>query len=88
MNDRRFSVSICEEWWLVHFTYRRHLILLQSRKLQESGWKPRWFQRDNENEPFLYAGGYWEAREQGDWDGCPDIFGEFAVDIDDTAKGS
>ncbi|KAK0587659.1 hypothetical protein LWI29_026518 [Acer saccharum] len=36
-----------------------------SRKLQESGWKPRWFQREGENGPFCYMGGYWEAREQG-----------------------
>ncbi|XP_051119509.1 oxysterol-binding protein-related protein 2A-like [Andrographis paniculata] len=46
-----------------------------SRKLQEDGWKPRWFRRDGEG-PFYYIGGYWEAREQGKWDGCPDIFGE------------
>ncbi|KAK4771373.1 hypothetical protein SAY87_031905 [Trapa incisa] len=59
-----------------------------SRKLQESGWKPRWFQQDGENGPYRYMGGYWEAREQKVWDGCPDIFGEFTVDISDTAEGS
>lgn len=64
------------------------LIVLQSRKLQESGWKPRWFQQDSENGPFRYIGGYWEAREQKIWGGCPDIFGEFAVDISDTTEGS
>lgn len=53
----------------------------QSRKLQENGWKPRWFQREGENGPYYYAGGYWEAREQGRWDGCPSIFGEFNEDV-------
>ncbi|KAJ6943260.1 hypothetical protein NC652_008899 [Populus alba x Populus x berolinensis] len=45
-----------------------------SRKLQEHGWKPRWFQKEGENGSFRYGGGYWEAREQGNWDGCPNIF--------------
>ncbi|XP_031376285.1 oxysterol-binding protein-related protein 2A isoform X2 [Punica granatum] len=59
-----------------------------SRKLQESGWKPRWFQRDGENGPYQFIGGYWEARAQRNWDGCLDIFGEFTVDISDTTEGS
>lgn len=52
-----------------------------SRKLQENGWKPRWFQREGENGSFCYAGGYWEAREQLKWDECPNIFGEFSEDV-------
>ncbi|WOL00224.1 oxysterol-binding protein-related protein 2A-like isoform X1 [Canna indica] len=48
-----------------------------SRKLQENGWKPRWFQRDGEDGTFRYIGGYWEAREKQKWDDCMDIFGEF-----------
>ncbi|KAJ6388849.1 hypothetical protein OIU77_027244 [Salix suchowensis] len=48
-----------------------------SRQLQEDGWKPRWFQKEGENGSFRYSGGYWEARELGNWDGCPNIFGEF-----------
>ncbi|KAM7257566.1 hypothetical protein ACFE04_013307 [Oxalis oulophora] len=56
-----------------------------SRKLQENGWHPRWFQRKSEDGPFCYSGGYWEAREQGEWDGCLDIFGEI---IEDTANCS
>lgn len=48
----------------------------QSRKIQENGWKPRWFRRDGESGTFRYIGGYWEARELGSWDGCPDIFSE------------
>ncbi|ESW29332.1 hypothetical protein PHAVU_002G061800 [Phaseolus vulgaris] len=47
-----------------------------SRKIQENGWKPRWFRRDGESGTFRYIGGYWEARELGSWDGCPDIFSE------------
>ncbi|KAI3453519.1 hypothetical protein Pfo_010182 [Paulownia fortunei] len=58
-----------------------------SRKLQEHGWKPRWFQRDGEG-PFLYNGGYWEAREQGKWDGCPNIFGEIGEDLVNSFEGS
>ncbi|XP_010919505.1 oxysterol-binding protein-related protein 2A isoform X1 [Elaeis guineensis] len=49
-----------------------------SRKLQENGWKPRWFRKDSENGSFCYVGGYWEARKQKKWDDCPDIFGEFS----------
>ncbi|KAH7659478.1 Oxysterol-binding protein [Dioscorea alata] len=45
-----------------------------SRKLQDDGWKPRWFQRDNGSGTYRYIGGYWEAREQGKWAGCPHIF--------------
>ncbi|THU55188.1 hypothetical protein C4D60_Mb11t03940 [Musa balbisiana] len=48
-----------------------------SRKLQENGWKPRWFRRDSEDGTFRYIGGYWEARERMKWDDCMDIFGEF-----------
>ncbi|KAJ4954215.1 hypothetical protein NE237_031047 [Protea cynaroides] len=52
-----------------------------SRKLQENGWKPRWFQKDGEDGPFCYVGGYWEAKEQSKWEGCPQIFGEFTEEI-------
>ncbi|XP_062192636.1 oxysterol-binding protein-related protein 2A-like isoform X1 [Phragmites australis] len=49
-----------------------------STKLQDNGWKPRWFQQDTEDGTYRYKGGYWETREKGRWDGCLDIFGEFA----------
>ncbi|CAL9114196.1 unnamed protein product [Musa textilis] len=52
----------------------------QARKMQESGWKPRWFAKDEESDTYRYLGGYWEAREDGKWDGCPDIFGQVHVD--------
>ncbi|KAG4156221.1 hypothetical protein ERO13_D03G161600v2 [Gossypium hirsutum] len=57
-----------------------------SRKLQENGWKPRWFHQDSENGSFRYTGGYWEAREQGKWDGCPNIFGEFNEELVDSSE--
>ncbi|AQL05611.1 Oxysterol-binding protein-related protein 2A [Zea mays] len=49
-----------------------------ARKMQESGWKPRWFQRDSEDGTYRYVGGYWEAREQRTWVGCNDIFGNLS----------
>ncbi|KAI3452643.1 hypothetical protein Pfo_009307 [Paulownia fortunei] len=45
----------------------------QARKLQDTGWQPRWFQKD-EDGCYRYMGGYWEAREKHNWDGIPDIF--------------
>ncbi|GLT91036.1 hypothetical protein SLE2022_089460 [Rubroshorea leprosula] len=59
-----------------------------SRKLQENGWKPRWFQKGGENGSFRHVGGYWDAREQGKWDGCPNIFGEFSEELVDSSQGS
>lgn len=59
-----------------------------SRKIQESGWKPRWFRREGENGTFRYVGGYWEAREHGRWDGCPNTFGEFNEDSTDPLGAS
>lgn len=50
-------------------------MILQARKLQERGWQPRWFRKD-EGGCYHYIGGYWEAREQKNWDGIPDIFGQ------------
>lgn len=47
----------------------------QARKLQERGWQPRWFQKD-EDGCYRYGGGYWEAREVKNWEGIPNIFGQ------------
>ncbi|KAK7312029.1 hypothetical protein RJT34_10574 [Clitoria ternatea] len=47
----------------------------QARKMQERGWQPRWFKKD-EDGCYRYIGGYWEARENNNWDGIPDIFGQ------------
>ncbi|KAL6522205.1 Oxysterol-binding protein-related protein 1C [Orobanche minor] len=48
----------------------------QARKMQERGWKPRWFAKDEGSNTYRYIGGYWESREQGNWEACPDIFGQ------------
>ncbi|RZR92892.1 hypothetical protein BHM03_00021268 [Ensete ventricosum] len=64
-------------WHNIHSTF---YVSMQSRKLQENGWKPRWFRRDSKHETFHYIGGYWEAREQKKWEDCMDIFGEFSND--------
>ncbi|KAG2267994.1 hypothetical protein Bca52824_062549 [Brassica carinata] len=45
----------------------------QARRLQEKGWKPRWFEKDEEGN-YRYVGGYWEAREKKDWEKITDIF--------------
>ncbi|XP_058768014.1 oxysterol-binding protein-related protein 1C-like [Vicia villosa] len=52
----------------------------QARKMQESGWKPRWFAKDKASGTYRYMGGYWEAREKRNWDSCPDIFGQTSPD--------
>ncbi|CAJ1974179.1 unnamed protein product [Sphenostylis stenocarpa] len=52
----------------------------QARKMQESGWKPRWFAKDKASGTYRYVGGYWEARQRGNWNSCPDIFGQIPSD--------
>lgn len=52
----------------------------QARKMQERGWKPQWFAKDKGSDTYQYIGGYWEARKQGNWDSCPDIFGQVSSD--------
>lgn len=47
----------------------------QARRMQESGWHPRWFRKD-EDGCYRYMGGYWEQREKRNWEGIPDIFGQ------------
>ena len=53
---------------------------LQARKMQERGWKPRWFAKDKSSNTYCYIGGYWEAREKHNWEACPDIFGQLSND--------
>jgi hypothetical protein len=53
----------------------------QARKMQESGWKPRWFAKDKATDTYRYLGGYWESRENCSWEGCPDIFGQLPNDL-------
>ncbi|XP_039541465.1 oxysterol-binding protein 1 isoform X2 [Pimephales promelas] len=44
----------------------------------QDNYKAMWFERRVDPvtaEPtHIYTGGYWEAKEQGSWDSCPDIF--------------
>ncbi|AQK63617.1 Oxysterol-binding protein-related protein 1C [Zea mays] len=53
----------------------------QARKMQDSGWKPRWFAKDKATDTYRYLGGYWESREKSSWEGCPDIFGQDPNDL-------
>jgi oxysterol-binding protein 1 len=46
----------------------------QSKSIQEDGWKPRWFKKDDKEDSYHYLGGYWEAKDQNNWYGCRDIF--------------
>ncbi|VVA99335.1 unnamed protein product [Arabis nemorensis] len=48
----------------------------QAREMQERGWKPKWFRKEEGSDTYRYIGGYWEARDSGRWDDCPDIFGQ------------
>ncbi|GMP79281.1 hypothetical protein CsSME_00034893 [Camellia sinensis var. sinensis] len=52
----------------------------QAHKMQESGWKPRWFAKEKGSDTYRYIGGYWDAREKRNWESCPDIFGHFLSD--------
>ncbi|XP_031256645.1 oxysterol-binding protein-related protein 1C-like isoform X1 [Pistacia vera] len=52
----------------------------QARKMQERGWKPRWFAKEKGSDTYRYIGGYWEAKEMGNWESCPDIFGQLHTD--------
>ncbi|KAI4336492.1 hypothetical protein L6164_015014 [Bauhinia variegata] len=54
----------------------------QARNMQEKGWKPKWFSKAKGSDTYRYVGGYWEAREAGNWDSCPDIFGQLPADTD------
>ena len=53
---------------------------VQARKMQESGGKPKGFAKEKGSDTYRYIGGYWEAREKGSWESCPDIFGHFPSD--------
>ncbi|CAM6097742.1 unnamed protein product [Calypogeia fissa] len=44
--------------------------------LQEKGWQPTWFRKEKGQETFQYIGGYWEAREEGNWGDCLNIYGQ------------
>lgn len=48
---------------------------IQARSMQEKGWKPHWFVKEKGSDTYRYTGGYWEAREEGNWENCHDVFG-------------
>ncbi|KAI2668139.1 Oxysterol-binding protein 1 [Labeo rohita] len=60
----------------------KHCMVHTRQHTQASGhqdnYRPMWFERQVDpktGEPtHIYRGGYWEAKEQGSWDSCPDIF--------------
>ncbi|KAF7840184.1 oxysterol-binding protein-related protein 1B-like [Senna tora] len=54
----------------------------QARKMQQKGWSPKWFEKEKDSNTYRYIGGYWEARENGNWESCPDIFGDLPTDTD------
>lgn len=94
--QRNYDWRCDREWYVDHIILRNNclntlsrliIIAFQSRKLQEHGWKPRWFYRDGEDGPFLFAGGYWEAREKGNWSDCPNIFGEISENLVNSFDG-
>lgn len=50
----------------------------RTREAQGDEWKPKWFEKkahEITGEPYWdYNGGYWKARQAGDWTVCDDIF--------------
>ena len=50
----------------------------QEKGVVYEGYKPQWFEPvfDEVSGTTIYAykGGYWEAKEKGDWSMCPNIF--------------
>lgn len=72
-------------WMIMHGEKRLMKLKLwfwQSGKMQERGWKPRWFAKQKGNsDTYCFVGGYWEAKEEGRWESCPDIFGRVPTDI-------
>ncbi|XP_028786223.1 oxysterol-binding protein-related protein 1C-like [Neltuma alba] len=53
---------------------RLEKIQRQALTTQKKGWKPRWFGKAKGSNTYRYVGGYWEAREQGNWESCPRLF--------------
>ncbi|XP_052463112.1 oxysterol-binding protein 1 isoform X2 [Carassius gibelio] len=50
----------------------------QAKSGHQDNYTPMWFERLVDpmtgETTHIYKGGYWEAKEQGSWDSCPDIF--------------
>ncbi|KAL8427760.1 hypothetical protein Efla_004092 [Eimeria flavescens] len=52
----------------------QRLAAARARPGGEADYTPGWFSFDPQSGDWSYKGGYWEAREAGNWSGCPDIF--------------
>lgn len=49
----------------------------KARKILEDNnqeYKPRWFKRNESDSCWIYAGGYWDARQAKKWENIPDIY--------------
>uniref|UniRef100_A0A8C6K5T7 Oxysterol-binding protein n=1 Tax=Nothobranchius furzeri TaxID=105023 RepID=A0A8C6K5T7_NOTFU len=50
----------------------------EAASVPHDNYKSRWFDRCEDQitgeQIHIYNGGYWEAKELGSWEGCPDIF--------------
>lgn len=46
--------------------------------VSHDNYQARWFERCEDRvsgeQVHIYKGGYWETKDRGGWDGCPDIF--------------
>jgi len=56
--------------------------------MQEKGWKPKLFAKEEGSNSYRYVGGYWETREKGNWESSPDIFGQFSADPDQESNST
>ncbi|RMD42600.1 hypothetical protein DV735_g2553, partial [Chaetothyriales sp. CBS 134920] len=50
----------------------------RQREAEGTEWKPKWFRQTKDEVTgemyWEHTGGYWEARDKGDWSACDDIF--------------
>lgn len=55
-----------------------HRVLFCFSGTHQDNYKAQWFERTEDpttgEVTHIYQGGYWEAKEQGSWGSCPDIF--------------
>lgn len=46
--------------------------------VSHDNYQARWFEhcedRVSGEQVHIYKGGYWETKDRGNWEGCPDIF--------------
>jgi hypothetical protein len=64
-----------------------YMAAVKERRADKAAVAPHWFELAAPETPsgqglrwrFKKAGGYWDARQAGDWSACPDIFGTRAA---------